>query len=159
MPVSIYTRLLCPVCSSAIFAFYFFVATAKDSIFVKPTQPEQLYKIKAGIRFHLYINTAPCGDARIFSPHEDDMGVDKHPNRKARGQLRTKIESGEGTIPVKSSDGIQTWDGVMQVKTKPIYIFFVFSSFSIMPKPRLWLVLCSHSFTIFIFFFHLPISR
>lgn len=90
-------------------------ATVKDSIFAKPTQPEQLYKIKAGIRFHLYINTAPCGDARIFSPHEDDMGVDKHPNRKARGQLRTKIESGEGTIPVKSSDGIQTWDGVMQV--------------------------------------------
>ena len=22
------------------------------------------------VRFHLYINTAPCGDARIFSPHE-----------------------------------------------------------------------------------------
>ena len=77
------------------------------------------YKLKEGVRFHLYINTAPCGDARIFSPHEEDKrqvyeGFDGHPNRKARGQLRTKIESGEGTIPVKNSEGLQTWDGVMQ---------------------------------------------
>jgi len=117
------------------------------------------YKLKEKVRFHLYINTAPCGDARIFSPHESSYSnkgesenntrttkvtnykdvpqsstqlettqgeigssansaltgaTDRHPNRKARGQLRTKIESGEGTIPVKSSDGIQTWDGVMQ---------------------------------------------
>jgi len=75
------------------------------------------YKLKPGVRFHLFINTAPCGDARIFSPHEAQPGdgdSDRHPNRKARGQLRTKIESGEGTIPVKNSDGIQTWDGVLQ---------------------------------------------
>ncbi len=78
------------------------------------------FRLKDSIKFHLYISTSPCGDARIFSPHEQtadpseplDAG-DRHPNRKARGQLRTKIESGEGTIPVNSSDGIQTWDGVL----------------------------------------------
>lgn len=57
------------------------LGTAKDSIFVRPTPPDHLYKLKDEIQFHLYINTAPCGDARIFSPHENDTGVDKHPNR------------------------------------------------------------------------------
>jgi len=104
-----------------------------NSVFVK-NSPEAGggYKLKDSIKFHLYINTAPCGDARIFSPHESNDSptttttpsnansensasiLDRHPNRKARGQLRTKIESGEGTIPVKSSAGVQTWDGVLQ---------------------------------------------
>lgn len=57
------------------------LGTAKDSIFVRPSQPDQLYKLKDGIKFHLFINTAPCGDARIFSPHETEIGIDKHPNR------------------------------------------------------------------------------
>lgn len=93
------------------------VPEPEPSIFLCPTEggSSKLYRLKDGIYFHLYINTAPCGDARVFSPHENDnMDVDKHPNRKARGQLRTKVESGEGTIPVKSSEGIQTWDGVLQ---------------------------------------------
>ncbi|XP_077292509.1 adenosine deaminase acting on RNA isoform X2 [Arctopsyche grandis] len=77
--------------------------------------PDGGYQVRGSYRFHLYISTAPCGDARIFSPHEETCRPpDRHPNRQARGQLRTKIESGEGTIPVKSSDGIQTWDGVLQ---------------------------------------------
>ncbi|CAL8290935.1 unnamed protein product [Lota lota] len=74
------------------------------------------FRLKENVQFHLYISTSPCGDARIFSPHEagvEDQG-DRHPNRKARGQLRTKIESGEGTIPVRTSNTIQTWDGVLQ---------------------------------------------
>uniref|UniRef100_A0A3Q3KJB1 Adenosine deaminase RNA specific B1a n=1 Tax=Mastacembelus armatus TaxID=205130 RepID=A0A3Q3KJB1_9TELE len=85
----------------------------RKSIF---TRCEQGFGLKENIQFHLYISTSPCGDARIFSPHEagvEDQG-DRHPNRKARGQLRTKIESGEGTIPVRSSNTIQTWDGVLQ---------------------------------------------
>ncbi|XP_013792117.1 double-stranded RNA-specific editase 1-like [Limulus polyphemus] len=74
------------------------------------------YRVKPIIKFHLFISTSPCGDARIFSPHEilDDIVEDKHPNRKARGLLRTKIEAGEGTIPVKSTETVQTWDGIIQ---------------------------------------------
>lgn len=61
--------------------FLLSTGTAKDSIFIRPSQSDQLYKIRDSIKFHLFINTAPCGDARIFSPHETEIGVDKHPNR------------------------------------------------------------------------------
>lgn len=61
--------------------FLRFLATSHESIFVRPVNPNDLYKVRDGIKFHLYINTAPCGDARIFSPHEDDICIDKHPNR------------------------------------------------------------------------------
>ncbi|XP_044737580.1 double-stranded RNA-specific editase Adar [Chrysoperla carnea] len=88
----------------------------KPSSIFEPRASGGGYVLKNDIKFHLYINTAPCGDARIFSPHEltSSECVDKHPNRKARGLLRTKIESGEGTIPVTNCYGIQTWDGVLQ---------------------------------------------
>lgn len=90
---------------------------AGNSIFVENCDGRG-YKLRDNVKFHLYINTAPCGDARIFSPHESECSgeeaYDKHPNRNSRGQLRTKIESGEGTIPVKSSAAIQTWDGILQ---------------------------------------------
>ncbi|ESO86787.1 hypothetical protein LOTGIDRAFT_128560 [Lottia gigantea] len=86
---------------------------AENSIFER--NGDAGFQLKENIKFHLYINTAPCGDARIFSPHEAEMKAgDRHPNRKARGQLRTKIESGEGTIPVSNNGTTQTWDGVLQ---------------------------------------------
>ena len=42
---------------------------------------------------HMFISTAPCGDARIFSLHESSnkAGSSSGPNR---GKLRSKIESG-----------------------------------------------------------------
>ncbi|CAG9821607.1 unnamed protein product [Phaedon cochleariae] len=88
-------------------------ATSSQSIFESKDDGNG-YRLKPGIEFHLYINTAPCGDARIFSPHEENTAMDRHPNRISRGQLRSKIESGEGTIPVKNAASIQTWDGIVQ---------------------------------------------
>ncbi|KAK7086600.1 Double-stranded RNA-specific editase B2 [Halocaridina rubra] len=86
-----------------------------DSIF-EPLENNKGVRVKSKYHFHLYINTAPCGDARIFAPHEEEADQrDRHPNRQSRGLLRTKIESGEGTIPIKAgADNMQTWDGVLQ---------------------------------------------
>jgi len=85
----------------------------EDSIFEK--KESGLYGLRDNVEFHLYINTSPCGDARVFSPHEPVTGeADKHPGRKKRGLLRVKLENGEGTIPAINGDTtIQTWDGVL----------------------------------------------
>ena len=78
--------------------------------------------MKKEYRFHLYISTSPCGDGRLFSPHEVDatdeeevrVGADDRLRlKRARGLLRTKVEAGEGTIPTAGNPGIQTCDGVL----------------------------------------------
>lgn len=79
-----------------------------NSIFEKEVTGK--YRLKAGISFHLYISTAPCGDARVFSP-ADDGTPDAHPHRQSRGVVRVKIEAGEGTVPAENQ--IQTWDGIL----------------------------------------------
>lgn len=48
-----------------------FFSTKEDqqkSIFIKSERGG--FKLKENVQFHLYISTSPCGDARIFSPHE-----------------------------------------------------------------------------------------
>ncbi|KAM6215834.1 double-stranded RNA-specific editase B2 [Rhynchocyon petersi] len=86
---------------------------SERSIFVR--LKEGGYRLKENILFHLYVSTSPCGDARLNSPYEitTDLNSSKHIIRKFRGHLRTKIESGEGTIPVRCHSAVQTWDGVL----------------------------------------------
>lgn len=46
------------------------------SIFAR-CETKQGFRLKENVQFHLYISTSPCGDARIFSPHE--AGVEGEP--------------------------------------------------------------------------------
>lgn len=64
-----------------------------DSIFESPSGSKNL-KLKFGVLFHLYISSAPCGDAQIITLAS--LLEDLHPNRQGRGALRIKIESREG---------------------------------------------------------------
>ncbi|XP_055521149.1 double-stranded RNA-specific adenosine deaminase isoform X2 [Leucoraja erinacea] len=88
-----------------------------DSLFI-PAQDNRL-QIKPGITFHLYISTAPCGDGALFDkscsePPTMEGDESHHPlfENPKQGKLRTKVENGEGTIPVESSDIVPTWDGI-----------------------------------------------
>ena len=53
-----------------------------DSIFEKA---EKGFKLKDNVKFHLYINTVTCGDARIFNPNADDELEDFNEDRSNRG--------------------------------------------------------------------------
>ncbi|GAA6220639.1 double-stranded RNA-specific adenosine deaminase [Lates japonicus] len=88
---------------------------ADDSIF-EPAENNKL-QIKSDITFHLYISTAPCGDGALFDKSCSESGdeVEGHQplfENAKQGKLRTKVENGEGTIPVESSAIVPTWDGI-----------------------------------------------
>ncbi|NXA10288.1 DSRAD deaminase, partial [Sapayoa aenigma] len=92
-------------------------SSAEESIF-EPAGGERL-KIKSSITFHLYVSTAPCGDGALFDKSCSDqgsmVGQPQHQplfENPRQGKLRTKVENGEGTIPVESSDIVPTWDGI-----------------------------------------------
>ena len=98
--------------------FYKELLTQESAIFIK-SDSSKLARLRDTLKFHLYISTAPCGDGAIFSrennenrePPSDDQHLPTMQNKK-QGILRTKIERGEGTVPME--EGVQqTWDGIL----------------------------------------------
>ncbi|NXG02803.1 DSRAD deaminase, partial [Sakesphorus luctuosus] len=92
-------------------------SSAEESIF-EPAGGKRL-RIKSSVTFHLYVSTAPCGDGALFDKSCSDqasmVGQPQHQplfENPKQGKLRTKVENGEGTIPVESSDIVPTWDGI-----------------------------------------------
>ncbi|XP_046558600.1 uncharacterized protein LOC124267673 [Haliotis rubra] len=96
-----------------------------------PSSPHDLFevgqtgklRIKQGISLHLYISTAPCGDGALFSPRDavsnrgsETFDRQHHPTFTSgvQGLLRTKMEGGEGTIPIESDFVAQTFDGIQR---------------------------------------------
>jgi len=67
------------------------------------------YGIKSNTSVYLFVNTAPCGDGRVFTLQTQQQGA----KNKTAGLLRTKIENGQGTIPVPENS-IQTTDGILE---------------------------------------------
>ncbi|KAM6953799.1 LOW QUALITY PROTEIN: double-stranded RNA-specific editase B2 [Aplochiton taeniatus] len=86
----------------------------EESIFLR--HREGGYRLRDNVHFHMYISTSPCGDGRLNSPYEitTDLHSRRHLTRKPHCHLRTKMETGEGTLPVRCRGPAQTWDGVLQ---------------------------------------------
>ena len=63
------------------------------SIFVK-SEDSDLYTVKDGVSFHLFISKPPCGDASVFGLREF------HPNRLKRGIARVTPSDGEGAVHI-----------------------------------------------------------
>ena len=57
-----------------------------ESTSIFERQETGLYRLKAGVSFHMYISTAPCGDARLFSPNESRL-EDDHPCRLSNKKM------------------------------------------------------------------------
>ncbi|CAK8675624.1 unnamed protein product [Clavelina lepadiformis] len=80
-------------------------------------------QLKSGVEFHLYISTAPCGDSALFTKSDlrpaEPQGLNHGEHQplfdnKKQGILRTKVENGEGCIPIEDDANVPTWDGILR---------------------------------------------
>uniref|UniRef100_A0A3B5MQN4 Adenosine deaminase RNA specific B2 (inactive) n=1 Tax=Xiphophorus couchianus TaxID=32473 RepID=A0A3B5MQN4_9TELE len=81
------------------------------SIFVPDKDSTHRFRLREGIRFHMYVSLSPCGDARLNCPYET-APQQGSPNRRFRCHLRMKVNGGEGTLPLVSTRTNQKLTGV-----------------------------------------------
>ncbi|CAF3891308.1 unnamed protein product [Rotaria sp. Silwood2] len=91
-----------------------------ESIFEKGNNEKLV--LKPTIRIHFYTSFAPCGDSALFTPRDtitEALIRDEHQlyrTARVQGQLRSKIENGEGTIPTDSKSTILSLDAIANGK-------------------------------------------
>ncbi len=70
-------------------------SNTSNCIFEKTDDTNAKFRLKSGIKFHLYVSTAPCGDARVRSHTNGTASIS---SIIPEGQLRTK---GQSALTVK----------------------------------------------------------
>ncbi|XP_067936814.1 double-stranded RNA-specific adenosine deaminase-like [Watersipora subatra] len=93
-----------------------------DKVSIFEDNSLQRLKVKSNLKLHLYISTAPCGDGALFTHNDSNADWSQYSpddphspimEQANQGQLRSKMEVGEGTIPTSDSP-MQTADGIKQ---------------------------------------------
>ncbi|CAF0828665.1 unnamed protein product [Didymodactylos carnosus] len=91
----------------------------KESIFEKSTALK--YQLKSNIKIHFYTSVAPCGDSALFisrdklneTPLNEQQHHQMYKTARTQGQLRSKIENGEGTLPTESATYYLSYDAIV----------------------------------------------
>ncbi|RCN34464.1 NADH-quinone oxidoreductase, chain I [Ancylostoma caninum] len=81
------------------------------SIFVKNAKTGKL-ALRKGLSFHMFVNTAPCGDARVYTLNDTTL-VNAN-EAETNSLLRFKVENGMGTVLGRYPESLvtQTVDGI-----------------------------------------------